>query len=89
MSDLFHIQASRWKTIAAEHLETFSDSIDEFVQAAISHIIQEGQIRSKLWDRSKLSLQESKEAAEEELSRLCEDEKQQPITYNHYYSDNV
>jgi len=48
MSDLFHIQASRWKTIAAEHLETFSDSIDEFVQAAISHIIQEGQIRSKL-----------------------------------------
>ena len=37
----------------------------------------------------KLSLLKNKHEAEEELSRLCEDEKQQPITYNHYYSDNV
>jgi hypothetical protein len=26
-------------------------------------------------------------AAEEELEKLCRDEKQQPITYNHYYTD--
>ena len=89
MSDLFHVQASRWETIAGEHLEAFSDAIEEFVKAAIDHITQEVQIKTKLWDRSKLSLLKNKLAAEEELSRLCEDEKQQPITYNHYYSDNV
>jgi len=89
MSDLFHIQASRWKTIAGKHLETFSDAIEQFVRAAISHTSQESQIGSKFWDRSKLSLQDNKQAAEGELSRLCKDEKRQPITYNHYYSDNV
>lgn len=88
MSDLFHVHASRWETIAGEHLEAFSDAIEEFVKAVIGHITQEVQIKTKLWDRSKLSLLKNKQAAEE-LSRLCEDEKKQPITYNHYYSDNV
>ncbi|KAL8783924.1 MAG: hypothetical protein Q9195_009234 [Heterodermia aff. obscurata] len=89
MSDLFHVQASRWKTIAGKHVETFSNAIEEFVKAAVSHITQEPEIKTKLWERSKLPLLENKQATEEELSRLCEDEKQQPITYNHYYSDNV
>ena len=80
MSDLFHIQASRWKSIAGEHLEAFSDAIEEVVKAAIGHITHEAQINTKLWDRSKLLLLKNKQAAEEELSRLCEDEKQQLIT---------
>ena len=38
MSDLFHVQASRWEAIAGEHLEAFSDAIEELVKAAIGHI---------------------------------------------------
>jgi hypothetical protein len=30
-----------------------------------------------------------KRAAAEELKSLVEDEKRQPITYNHYYTDNI
>ena len=89
MSDLFHVQASRWEIIAGKHVEAFSNAIEEFVKAALDHITQEAQVKAQLWDRSKLSLAKYRQAAEEELSRLCEDEKQQPITYNHYYSDNV
>ena len=91
MSDLFHVQASRWKTIAEEHLKAFSDAIEEFVKAAIGYITQEAQIKTNLWNRSKLSLLKNTQAAEEEeeLSRLCKNEKQQPIAYNHYYSENV
>ncbi|KAK4944808.1 hypothetical protein LTR28_008176 [Elasticomyces elasticus] len=36
-----------------------------------------------------VSLQSSKKAAKDELQNTLEDEKQQPITYNHYYTDNV
>jgi len=37
--------------------------------------------------QSKFDIQ--KLAAAEELKRLVEDEKRQPITYNHYYTDNI
>ena len=80
MSDLFHIQSSRWRTIASEHLEAFSDAIEDFVEATLSYITRDRHIQSQIWERVKLSLLKNKHEAEEELSRLCEDEKQQPIT---------
>ena len=89
MSELFHVQASRWRGIAYEHVETFSDAIENSVEIALSHITLDSRIRSKLWERLKLSLVANKQEAEEELLRLCNDEQQQPITYNHYYTDNV
>lgn len=89
MFDLFHVQASMWKIIVGKHVEAFFNAIEDFLTAAFDHITQEAQVKAQLWDRSKLSLAKYRQAAEEELSRLCEDEKQQPIIYNHYYSDNV
>lgn len=59
------------------------------MDAALGHITPDGQIRSTLWERMEHALLVNKHKAEEELLRLCEDEKQQPITYNHYYTDNV
>ena len=89
MSELFHVQASRWRSIACDHVETFSDAIENFVEAALGHITQDSKIRSKLWEILKYALVKNKLGAEEELSRLCNDEQQQPMTYNHYYTDNV
>ena len=89
MSELFHIQASRWETIAGEQLEVFSGIIESFVQSALGHITPDSQTRDKLWNRLEHALLKNKNRAEEELLRLCKDEKQQPITYNHYYTDNV
>ena len=34
-------------------------------------------------------LEENKAAADRELAKLIDEEMQQPITYNHYYSDNI
>ena len=89
MSELFHVQSSRWYTIADDHLATLYSEIEAFVKAVLNHITRDSQILAELWEITKLSLQESKHAADEELSKLCQDEKQQPITYNHYYTDNV
>ena len=63
--------------------------IQAFVEAVLNHITRDSQILAELLEITKLSLQKSKHAADEELSKLCQDEKQQPITYNHYYTDNI
>jgi DNA-directed RNA polymerase specialized sigma54-like protein len=36
-----------------------------------------------------VKLEESKALADEELAKLVGEEKEQPITYNHYFTDNV
>jgi len=58
----------------------FYDEVDDFVKAALRHITKDGQIQTDLLEITKLSLQRSKRAAEKELSKLYQDEKQQPIT---------
>ena len=89
MFDLFHAQTSKWESIAEKHLKTFFDAIEEFVKIVIDHITQKIQIKTKIWNRFKLSLLKNKQVAEEKLLKLCENEKQQSIIYNHYYSNNV
>jgi hypothetical protein len=63
--------------------------VDEFIQAALEHVVREEGVR---WEISQLileSLDRNARAGRSELDRLLEDEKQQPITYNHYYTDNI
>jgi len=60
-----------------------------FVKSALSHVVQNEQVLYELLEIANTSLQRSKQNAEEELKKLCHDEKQHPITYNHYYTDNV
>ena len=89
MSELFYIQSSRWYQIAKNHLNTVYDAIVDFMKSGLGHIIHDERIFSDLLEIIIASLQRSKVNAEEELNRLWQDEKQQPITYNHYYTDNV
>ncbi|MCJ1391566.1 hypothetical protein MMC18_004430 [Xylographa bjoerkii] len=89
LSELFHIQSGRWRDIAENHLTTIYDEIAEFVVSALSHITKDEGVQTELSDIILVSLQKNRQAAEAELRKLCEDEEQQPITYNHYYTDNV
>lgn len=89
MSELFHVQSSRWHEIAETHLETLHDKITAFVKAVLHHLAKDEQVLVELLEMTVVSLQRSKKVAKDELQKLLEDEKQQPITYNHYYTDNV
>lgn len=60
-----------------------------FVRATLRHITKEEDVLGDLLEATSTSLQKNKKAATDELERLVQDEKQQPITYNHYYTDNV
>ena len=72
-----------------EHLFDIYDKLVAFVGASLNHITKDERVLAELLEITDTPLRESKQNAEAELRKLCEDEKQQPITYNHYYTDNV
>ena len=89
LSELYHVQSSRWPVLARDHLENVFDEIVSFVAAALRHITADDQVLVEILELTTLSLQKNMQAAKDELEKLCHDEKLQPITYNHYYTDNI
>ena len=89
LSELFHIQSSKWPGVASEHLATLYNEVTRFVEAGLRHIAKDDRVQVELLEMTSASLERRRLTAEEELKRLFEDEKQHPITYNHYYTDNV
>lgn len=55
----------------------------------MGHITKDEQVLAELLEITDVSLEGTRKAARSELQKLIQDEKQQPITYNHYYTDNV
>jgi len=70
-------------------VETLYEEITAFVTSAIGHVTTDEQVLSEICEITSAALQKNKKAASEELERIWQDERQQPITYNHYYTDNV
>ncbi|KAK3612992.1 hypothetical protein LTR56_027569, partial [Elasticomyces elasticus] len=89
LTELFHHQSKKWNVMAKEHLADVFESLSASVRAAVRYVSADDQVSVEMLDRIESSLLESKQTSEEELLKLCEDEAQQPITYNHYYTDNV
>ncbi|RFU28102.1 hypothetical protein B7463_g8219, partial [Scytalidium lignicola] len=89
LSELFHIQSSRWREIAEDHVTTLFEEIKSFVRAALAHVAKDEQVYLELVEITTVSLQSYKEIADKELENIWQDEQRQPITYNHYYTDNV
>ena len=89
MAELFHYQSSRWLKIAKIHLATIFDGVESFIDAVLRYVTSEENCLLEISERTRTALRKSKLQAEEELERLWNDELQQPITYNHYYTDNV
>ena len=56
---------------------------------AVQYINVDDQVSAEMRERISGLLDECKQHASEELDNLCKDQSQQPITYNHYYTDNI
>lgn len=89
LSELFHVQASRWPQIAEAHVETVHRTVMKFTHEALRHVVKEDLVRAELSKLVNVALHDHARDAKKELRQLCEDEAQQPITYNHYYTDNI
>lgn len=89
LSELFHEQSSRWQSIAEDHVTRVSEVATGFVQMALLRLIREENVRREISVLTSLGLDEGAQLAREELGKIVADEKLQPITYNHYYTDNI
>ncbi|GMG17142.1 unnamed protein product [Aspergillus oryzae] len=89
LGELFHEQSSRWADIAREHVTTIADLVSRFIQAASEFVIKDPSARDNILRIIVAKLDENAECAFHELCKLLDDEAGCPITYNHYYTDNV
>lgn len=89
LAELFHEHSSRWIDIAQDHVRTIGDVVHGFVGAAIYHTCPDTNVADEIMELVRTRLQENMTCATEELHKLWKDEQHQPITYNHYFIDNI
>lgn len=89
LSELFHEQCSRWDDVSRHHLLKVSSIVHDFVDAVLNHIIVDDEVRSNVKVRIRKSLESNLASARNELNKILLDETAHPITYNHYYTDNI
>ncbi|KAG4429202.1 hypothetical protein IFR05_015315 [Cadophora sp. M221] len=89
LAELYHEQSSRWAGIAENHITKLFEITADFVDGAINHVVHEENMRREIILLANNRLEEGKILANDELQKLLADERRQPITYNHYYTDNI
>jgi hypothetical protein len=89
LSELFHEQSSRWQGIAEKHLAAVREMVSGFVSKVLLRLVHEDNVRREVSLLTSSGLDERACLASVELQKIIADEKLQPITYNHYYTDNI
>jgi hypothetical protein len=89
LAELFHFQSKRWRQLASEHINLVHKALKSFIMALSEHVTDEERISLEIRKQVNERLTAHMNQAEKELQTLIDDEHQQPITYNHYYTDNV
>lgn len=60
-----------------------------FLDRALAHVVKEKTLRLQFQHMIHTPKRKMLEDALDELNKICQDEKMQPITYNHYFTDNI
>ncbi|KAH6693623.1 P-loop containing nucleoside triphosphate hydrolase protein [Plectosphaerella plurivora] len=89
LAELHRRQSSRWITLAEAHLEKVLAMTQEWLCLAIGLVIHDDDIRPKIVEECLNSYMKMASRSHEELRQIWEDEQRHPLTYNHYYTDNV
>ncbi|KAF3226146.1 hypothetical protein TWF192_007015 [Orbilia oligospora] len=89
LAELFHQQSTPWLGIAQAHLLKVYQCIYNFSKKCLGDVLKDDQILRKMYPEVHDSLAKTLEEAKDELNRLWGDELRFPMTYNHYYSDNI
>ncbi|KAF5120275.1 Interferon-induced GTP-binding protein Mx [Metarhizium anisopliae] len=89
LSELFHEQSRRWPSIAEDHVQSVLNIALQWIDQAVARLIPEERLRFEVKSILQDWLDTAEQLALAELEKLTEDEKGSPLTYNHYYTDNV
>ena len=63
--------------------------VKSWLRQALTSTVQDDELRRELLSMCEEKLDRTAAIASEELQKLWEDEQRQPITYNHYFTDNI
>ncbi|KAL7896234.1 P-loop containing nucleoside triphosphate hydrolase protein [Trichoderma sp. SZMC 28014] len=89
LAELFREQSIMWPRIAANHINKVLKKVTQWIKLAVERLIVEDGMRDQIHMILIEWLENAETNALEELRRLVEDEQRTPLTYNHYYTDNV
>ncbi|EXJ61698.1 dynamin GTPase [Cladophialophora yegresii CBS 114405] len=89
LAELFHEQSSQWINIAQDHLHNIGNIVRDFVEAVIYHTSPDTNVSGEIMELVRTNLQENMNGATKELRKLWQDEQHHPVTYNHYFTDNI
>jgi hypothetical protein len=89
LAELFHEQSSPWIHIARDHLHNIGNIVRDFVEGVIDHTSPDTNVSDEVMELVRTNLQENMNRATEELDKLWQDEQYHPVTYNHYFTDNI
>ncbi|KAF2091126.1 dynamin GTPase [Saccharata proteae CBS 121410] len=89
LAELFLEQSSLWNEIASVHMESLAKLTANCIARILDSVVGDGILRDRISDFIAQKLRKCTMHAHSELARLISDEKRQPMTYNHYYTDNI
>ncbi|KAI3114592.1 hypothetical protein CBS147330_9790 [Penicillium roqueforti] len=89
LAELFHSQSTRWGRIARDHVDAVAELVSQFLQAAAKFVIKDNKVHQNVLHSVEKSVQANLQRAIDDLDTLLKDKARQPITYNHYYTDNI
>jgi hypothetical protein len=70
-------------------LHNIGNIVRDFLEAVIYHISPDTNVSDEIMEMVRTNLQEHMKCAAEELRKLWQDEQHHPVTYNHYFTDNI
>jgi GTP-binding protein EngB required for normal cell division len=89
LRELFHVESSCWESIARKHLRQTVFLVYRFTSSVLEFVIKDPIAQQRLHQEITRTLEHNTQKADQELEKLLADEARQPITYNHYYTDNI
>ncbi|KAF9770090.1 hypothetical protein IL306_012407, partial [Fusarium sp. DS 682] len=89
LGELFLEQSQPWLPIAENHVDSVFSAVSRWVDKVTDVLFHEEKIRREIRELLQDWMQRAREQASNELDKLIQDEKRSPLTYNHYYTDNV
>jgi len=89
LAELYREQSQPWITMAKKHVQNTVVMTRQWVRSAGSRLIREEGLRGEVEVIFDQWLSGAESQALEELNKLVADEQRHPLTYNHYYTDNV
>ncbi|KAJ3945792.1 uncharacterized protein N0V96_004133 [Colletotrichum fioriniae] len=89
LAELFHEHSSPWRNLAKDHVSTVLECVSKWIREAVGTLFHEDRLRRDITSFCQEQLELSRKTAFKELEKIFLDEDRHPITYNHYYTDNI